>query len=118
MSDYIPVPVEAAKSIAERFKQKAVVVLAWDDGRELMHTTTYGASAIDKVVAAGIGERCAAAIGCDLGRVQSFEDFRADFDPARLREAEEILASIGDGSSVISSRDMRRIDLFRRGGRR
>src|SRR5512146_3127903 len=93
-STYIPVPVEAAKAIAEQYQKDAVVVLSWDQAHQLTHTTTYGKSAFDKENAAAVGEICTKAIGCDLGKKQAFEDFHNDYDPARLREAEELLRMI------------------------
>jgi hypothetical protein len=94
MPDYLDIPVFEAKKIADGYRKAQVVILAWDDRHHRMHTTTYGVSAGDKVAAASIGEQCARAIGCDLDQKECFEDFRNDFDPAFLREAEEMLRQI------------------------
>jgi hypothetical protein len=94
MSEYLDVPVEAAKSIAERFRKSIVVILAFDPAHQLTHTTTYGVSAFDKENAAAAGEKCSAAVGCDLSAKQTFADFHNDYEPAFLREAEEILKCI------------------------
>ena len=41
-----------------------------------MHTTTYGRSPREKLLAAGIGDALAVVLGADLNRKESFEDFR------------------------------------------
>jgi hypothetical protein len=87
--DYKPVPVEAAKQIAEHYDKDMVVILSYDSVHEMTHTTTYGKTAFDKENAAAAGEICAKAIGSDLSRKQIFEDFHDDYSPAKLREALE-----------------------------
>lgn len=89
MSEYIRVPVEAAKDIALKFQKNSVIICSWDAKHELLHTTTYGVTPEDKVNAADGGETCASALGMDLARGQWFEDFRV-YDAAKakvLREA-------------------------------
>jgi len=51
-------------------------------------------SAFDKENAAAAGEICADAIGADLGRKQSFEDFHKDYDPALFKECLDLLTLI------------------------
>lgn len=97
MTEYVPVPVHAAKSLAETFRKSIVVILSLDRDHDLVNTTTYGKSARDKLVAAQWGETCAAAIGCDPTKKDYSEDFRNDPDgllAAQFREATELLHDI------------------------
>ena len=94
MSDYIPVPVEAAKHIAEHCKKSMVVILCYDPEHELTHATTYGVSAFDKENAAAVAQICSKAIGSDLAKMQTFEDFHHDYDPALFKETIELLRAI------------------------
>lgn len=92
--NYIPIPVQAAKDLAVRFHKHSVVILAWDDEHELTHTTTYGVDAFHKENAAAAGRIATQAIGMDLGKEQTFEDFHKDYDPARYKAAIELLNRI------------------------
>ncbi len=86
---YCLVPVEVAADIAARFSKNAVVILCWDDTYALIHTTTWGRSAGDKLLAADAGETAAKAIGCDLSQQRVYEDFR--LDAAKLKEENDRL---------------------------
>jgi hypothetical protein len=94
MAEYKPIPVHVAKQIADHYEKSQVVIVAVDPVHDLTHTTTYGVSADDKVESALLGDWCAALIGCDVGKRTNYEDFRNDFDAARLKEAVELLAAI------------------------
>lgn len=94
MPEYQQVPVAVAKQIAERFAKSLVVILCYDREHERTHTTTYGVTAFDKENAAAVGELCTEAIGGDLSKKRTFADFHHDYDPALLREAQEILLAI------------------------
>lgn len=74
--EYIPVPVLAAKAIGEDFEKHVVVVLAWDEAYNLLHTATWGASALQKSQAAALGEVCASAAFTDMSKKKTYEDFR------------------------------------------
>ena len=58
---YQPVPVDVAAQIAERFSKDIAIILTWDGLHNLVHTTTWGHSANDKLVAADAGETVAKA---------------------------------------------------------
>lgn len=73
---YQPVPVDAAASIARDYAKNAVVVLSFDREYGLIHTSTFGVSAEEKVMAAALGERLSAYVGCDLEKSLKFQDFR------------------------------------------
>lgn len=91
MKEYVPVPVTAAKHIAESFAKSIVIIAAWDPEHELLHTTTYGVAPADKVNAAHGGETVAKALSMDLARQHMYEDFREDFDAARARAMQEAI---------------------------
>jgi hypothetical protein len=93
-SSYKPIPVGIATRIAEEFSKAQVVILAWDPEHQLTHTVTYGVSAFDKENAAAMGEICTQAIGGDLSKRHTFEDFHRDYDPALYKEALDLLALI------------------------
>lgn len=86
MRKYVPVPVVAAASIAKKYRKSSVIVLSWDPVHEFTHTTTYGATVNEKHVAARLGEKIAAYIGCDLSRAVKHQDFRVE-ECDRLRHA-------------------------------
>lgn len=83
MSEYLPIPVSVAKQIASAYSRDIVVVCAWSHEHKLLHTTTYGIAAPDKVWAATAGELCAKALMTDLEKAEFSEDFRKDHDAAR-----------------------------------
>ncbi len=89
MSEYKPVPVEAAKAIAETYDKSMVVICCWDEKANKLHTTTYGVSPKDKHMAAIGGEMAARVLGGDLSKKEDFEDYRKNFNAekyATLRE--------------------------------
>lgn len=85
-AEHIPIGVDVARQIAERFRKSAVVILAYDPESGMLHTTTFGAHAAAKLVAAKWGDRCNQLIaGAGFELRTSYEDFR-DADPARQAE--------------------------------
>lgn len=82
---YVPVPVRAARDIAEKYAKSMVIINAWDPIHEVLHTTTYGRSATDKAMAANGGQIAAKALDADLREGHEFEDYR-------LTEAKNLLA--------------------------
>jgi hypothetical protein len=101
LKDYIPIPVEEAKVIAEDFKKSMVIILAYDPVHQVTHTTTYGVSPFDKENAAAAGCIITKAIGADLSKKQDFEDFPTDYDAANYKAALEVMQKImgrNDGS--------------------
>ncbi len=84
MSGYLPVPVSFAAEIAERLDKDQVVILSYNRGHNLVHTTTYGRSAFDKCSAADLGDVVSQAAGCDLKKKRIYEDFR--LEAAKLKE--------------------------------
>ena len=86
MSDYKPVPVHVASQIANHFEKSIVIVVCYDQVHGLTHVTTYGKSAMDKTLAAGVGDAMIPFLNMDDKRKQSFEDFRTiDLAAAKLR---------------------------------
>lgn len=76
MKPYVNIPVELARQIAQDFDKQIVVVCAWNHAHAKLHTTTYGVEPKDKRDAAKAGEICAKALGMDIGKSETFEDFR------------------------------------------
>jgi hypothetical protein len=91
MSKYKPVPCSAAKDIAESYAKSQVLILTWDPEHVLVSMTTYGVTAIDKENAAALGDKVAAFVGCDMGKLHEFEDFHKDYNPAVQKEAIDLL---------------------------
>ncbi len=78
MSNYIPVPVEAAKDIAERFQKSIVIIFAHDPVHGQIHTTTFGVSAQEKLWAAQGGEIATKALGGVTELSVEFQDYRLE----------------------------------------
>jgi len=74
--DYKPVPVAAAREIAERFEKQVVVVFAIDDAHDKSHVTTFGADEQDKHLAAALGTLFSRVVGVKPIEQEFFEDFR------------------------------------------
>ena len=49
---YIPVPVPAAKNIADTYNKNQVIVICSDEEHGKIHFTSYGKTAVDKLEAA------------------------------------------------------------------
>lgn len=73
---YQPIPVEVAACVGEKFGKTIVIVCAWDPVYGVIHTTTWGKAPLEKHQAAAGGAIAARALGSDLSRMSSFEDFR------------------------------------------
>ena len=73
---YVPVPVEAARIIAEQYAKSVVIIFAWDPIHGHIHTTTYGTGPQEKVWAAHGGETATKALGGVVELATDFEDFR------------------------------------------
>lgn len=95
MSDYRPIDVEAARSIADRFDKDIIAILAWDRAFNRTHTTTFGKTIADKAGAAMLGEILAKAAGMGPPDVK-FEDFRTRLAAEWAREEDVLLARIRD----------------------
>lgn len=118
---YFPVPVSAAAAVAATYHKSAVVILAVSQDGQVLHTTTYGESAIDKEVAAQMGDAAAGAVGADLTRKTTYEDFRTSHEPAVYAEALEVIAEIarlGVGASLWPGHIARVEAVIRKAGKK
>ena len=91
---YVPVPVAAAREVAERFGKAQVAIVSWDANHGLVHVTTFGATAADKVQAARLGEILHDAVNPSVPVEirQRYEDL-----PEPMRAAVEVMGrEIGD----------------------
>jgi hypothetical protein len=92
---YKEVPPPVARDVGERFDKNVVVIICWDETSGLMHTTSWGLRAVDKVYAAQAAEIITKGLGGDLDRKIMFRDFRADhLDAGLAREAFELCQKI------------------------
>ena len=89
-STYVEVPVSAAREIAERYQKDIVIINAWDAVHQLIHTATYGVTAVDKRFAAHGGHLTSQALGADLSRMQNFSDYRDE----RIAALEAVLTRL------------------------
>lgn len=88
MSEYKPVPVEAASYVSHHCGKDVVVIGSIDHEHNKLHVTTFGRTAHDKILAAEAGEVVGKALG-DMSRVERFEDFR--LEPAKVKEQRDDL---------------------------
>jgi hypothetical protein len=91
---YKPIGTDKARDILEAHDKDILVILGWDEASGLIHTTTYGREAKHKEWAAQAGIIATEALGGDRGLAKHFEDFHADMDPARFKEAIDILQAV------------------------
>lgn len=96
---YVPVPVEAAKSIAEKFNKAIVIIFAYDENYGMLYTTTYGTNPQNKEWAARGGEFGTKALG-------GLREHAVDFEDYRLTQAENLLRAL---KSVIAQIDARNL---------
>lgn len=76
MSDYIPVPVSAAKEITDQFEKSIAIIATWDQAHGLLHVTTYGVNESEKAWAASGGEIVAKALGSMPDQAIFFENYQ------------------------------------------
>jgi hypothetical protein len=109
MSEYLeyqPVPVYAARRLAEEFGKEVVIILAWDHVHDRLHTTTYGRADKSKWLAADAGIVAARALGAQIDMKQYYEDFRTEVDTAKFLRSKELLrASWHALQSLIACRE-------------
>jgi hypothetical protein len=78
MKPYEPVPVEAARAIAEKYGKSIVIIFAHDPVHGVLHTTTYGTDPQNKEWAAKGGEIGTKALGALREAATDFEDYRLE----------------------------------------
>lgn len=106
MAKHIPVPVEVAKRISDDYEKDIVIVLAWQRSSALIHTTTYGKTAEDKIASAVLGNSLTAAMGCDMSKSTIWEDFRLKptaLAKEHMEKAMELLQKTVDGTIDITN---------------
>ena len=89
-ASHLPIPVEVAARIAADFAKSQVVILAYDPARELTYTTTFGVSPWDKENAAAAGTIATLAVGGDLSKKQTFEDYHQNYDAANYKASRDL----------------------------
>ena len=103
--NYKPVPVEAAKAIAEQYDKSIVIVFSHDPAYGLVHTTTYGSDPQNKAWAAQGGEIATRALGGLTDLASDFEDYRLAQAKALLAALKGIMAQISTGALVSETAD-------------
>jgi hypothetical protein len=88
-----PIPVAAARQIADESGHDIVVIVAWRRATNRSHVTTYGKNPMDKMGAAKLGEILAQAAGIGPP-TQSFEDFRTRTAADWAQEKDALLRRI------------------------
>ncbi len=103
---YKPIPISAAKAIAETYHKQQVIVVTWDAAHGKTHVTTYGDTAEACRQAALGGDKVKAALGWppDLRSVPTLAWLRAM--ETRLRGA--LADSVNAGYGVDADR-LRRV---------
>ena len=91
---YKSVPVSAARDIANVFDKNVVVIVSWDSTHNLMHTTTYGKSEMDKIWSASLGEIVTKAAGGDVSQKLTNEDWRLRTEAGWAIEKDNLLKRI------------------------
>jgi len=95
MSNYIPVGVARAQAIADECEKDVVVIVSFDRAFDLLHTTTFGRTPIDKDSAAALGELLSTAAGGENGLAKFFEDFRTPSAAALMKaQRDELLEAL------------------------
>lgn len=74
--EYKSVPVQEAKTIAEKYDKAQVLIFAWEDKTGRTHITTYGTTLEHKIMAEKGGDRVAQMLGLKKGTVD--EDYVSD----------------------------------------
>lgn len=78
LPEYIPVPVELAREIAEAYAKCIVIIAAWDEQFGQLHITTYGASPEQKAWAASGGDIVRKALGAGARNHTVYQDYRLE----------------------------------------
>jgi len=92
--NYKPVPVQAAKAIAESFDKSIVIVFSYDSVYGLIHTTTYGSDPQNKAWAAQGGEIATRALG-------GLTEAKTDFEDYRLSQATKLLTALKKAVAIL-----------------
>ena len=77
MSKYKPIPIAAAKRIAEDYDKDQVIILTWDAAHGQTHVTTYGKTLRDCEQAAEGGNK--------LKKVLSWPEHLCNATPSRMK---------------------------------
>jgi hypothetical protein len=93
---YVPVPVEAARRVAREFSKSVVVIFAWDEAHDRAHTATYGVTPRQKTFAAELGQKFAAAAGCEPLPSETHEDFRNRTEAEAAAEIERLRDEVAE----------------------
>lgn len=99
MTDYKPVPVQAARAIAEEYEKSIVIVFAYDPVHGRLHTTTYGNDPQNRAWAAQGGEIATRALG-------GLTELSTEFEDYRLSQARKLLAALKAMSNASGAHEM------------
>ena len=104
MAEYVPVPVAAAREVAERYAKSVVVITSFDRAHATVHTTTYGVEPADKIAAANLGDKIAQQVcGDGIDRQTRYEDFRHVDAAKRAQQIEKLTTACKAADALILS---------------
>lgn len=110
MSEYKPVTVQAASQLAEHFSKDWIIVLAGDNVHDQTHFTSYGRSAADKSLSAGLCDHLATLLGFSPEETRQYADFRTKPAAQRAEEVERLLQLLRDTRAFVPADLQAKID--------
>ena len=75
-----PIPVDAARQIADEYQKDVVLFLAWDEASDRTHIVTWGRRPSQKTTAAVAGDMIRGMLR--LGKTETYADFRREGEAA------------------------------------
>ena len=94
MSQYKPVTVEATRRICDEFDKDFVVIIASDEEHNRTHYSSYGKTALDKQLSAGLADYIATLLGHNRSNVEWYADWRTKSEAVRAEEVDRLLRLI------------------------
>jgi len=82
MSDYQPIPVDAARKVADEYRKDILLIVGWDREANKTDIVTWGREVEEKVVAANAGETITKQLGLAEATATVHEDFRREGEAA------------------------------------
>ena len=81
-----PIPVDAARQIADQYQKDIVLLVAWDQASSKTHVVTWGREPPQKTSAAAAGDMIRQMLRLE-GAAEVYEDFRREGEAASTVDA-------------------------------